>query len=313
MSKYRGTPNIPSFVQSGMKWFAPAVVIIIVLALAIFPGFHTVPAGHRGVILEFGGKPIGTADEGLYVYFPYWRQEVVDVTVQSMKYETSDILAASADLQVVTTNIAVNYHLDASQVLRIYQTLNLAWEDRVMKPNIEEVVKAISAEFTAEELITKRPLVKQRITEGFVDRIAAYGMVIETVSITDFQFSPAFASAIEAKVTAQQEALREVRNLEKIKVQAQQVVAEAEGTAIAEVTRANGAAEATIIRAEAEAEALRLVKAELTPLLTQLKSVEKWDGVLPDILLSGGGKQEIPFIIDANQLLGENNQEEAGG
>ena len=313
MSKYRGPSNLPSFVQSGMKWFAPVVVIAIVLALAVFPGFHTVPAGHRGVILEFGGKPIGTADEGLYVYFPYWRQDVVDMTVQSMKFEASDILAASADLQVVTTNIAVNYHLDKSQVLEIYRTLNLAWEDRVMKPNIEEVVKAISAEFSAEQLITERPLVKQRITDGFKERISVYGMIIETVSITDFQFSPAFASAIEAKVTAEQEALREVRNLEKIKVQAQQVVAEAEGTAIAEVTRANGTAKAMVIEAQAEAEALRLVKAELTPLLTQLKSVEKWDGVLPDILLSGGGKQDIPFIIDASQLLGENDQKEAGG
>jgi regulator of protease activity HflC (stomatin/prohibitin superfamily) len=187
--------------------------------------------------------------------------------------------------------------------MSIYQELNIAWEDRVIRPNLEEAIKASTALYTAEELITQRPLVKQDIEETFTERIKVWGIVVETVSITDFQFSPEFTKAIESKVTAEQEALRELNILEKIKTQALQAIEEAIGKREAEIVRANGTAQARIINAEAEAMALKVINEQLTPILIQLETINAWDGKLPTLLVLGENSDGSPFIIDIQDLL----------
>ena len=273
------------------------VVIAVVLSV-IAPGFHAVPAGHQGVILQFG-KPIGVADEGLYVWAPYWSQNVVDVTTQILKFE-SVLASTSNDQQDVKATIAVNYRLLPGAVLETYRTFTLDWEFRVIKPNLEEAVKSSMAEFPAQELITKRAVVRDRMSDIFTARLSPYQdkISIEAVSIVGIEFSPSYTAAIESKVVAEQEALREKNVLEKVRIQAQQREAEAKGIALADIAQAQGFANATVTKARAEAEALRLVREQLTPIIVQKIALDRWDGALPTVIAGEG----LPFILGLEGL-----------
>ena len=211
---------------------------------------------------------------------------MMDVTIQ--KVETAES-TASADLQQVTTTIAVNYRIVPEAAGDIYKTLRQEFEFRVIKPNIEESIKAATAMFQAEELITKRELVKAKVKEILTERVREYNIEILAVYIIDFQFSTEFQRAIEAKVTAEQSALEAKNKLEQIRHEAQQQVIQAEA-----------AANATIMTATAEAEAIRLVRESLTAEYLNYIAIQQWDGKLPLVVGEGTG-----LIIDVNSLLDE--------
>jgi len=273
----------------------PKYIIIAVIigftVLTAYSSYRTVDPGHRGVLVTFGevGDKI-YAEGGPYFVIPYV-QDIILVNVQTLKISTSTT-ASSADLQVVSTTIAVNYHVDPGQVNTVYQSLRLEYADRVIAPAIQESVKAGTAQFSAEELITKRATVRQVIQDDLLGRLQKYGIVIENVLIEDFDFSAAFNAAIEAKVRAEQEALEAERILDKKIVEAQQAIAVANGTAQAIRLVAQANADAILFEAEANAEALRIQKLEVTTLLNQFKAIEKWNGELPQFM----GGDTVPFI-----------------
>ena len=122
--------------------------------------------------------------------------------------------------------------------------MGLDYENRVIQPAIEETVKQVTANYNAEELITKRPQVKADIQSEISDRLSEFNLVTEVISITDFEFSPLFSQAIEAKVEAEQKALKAENDLRRIQVEAQQHEAQAEGIAAANIAEAQGEAEA---------------------------------------------------------------------
>lgn len=293
--KERGDKSRRSIISLKTIFTAIAVLVILVV---VFPGFQTVSAGNRGVILQFG-KPIGVANEGLYVWVPWWTQNVAIVPVQTLKFQDPHADAASKDLQQVQTQVAVNYHLDPSRVQEIYTTLNYGWEDRVIRPNLEEVVKATTAKYTAEEVISDRATVQAEIFDALSSRTKPYGLIIEAINVIDFQFSASFTKAIEDKVTAEQQALREKNVLQMIQIQAQQRVAEATGLANSQVIQAQGNANATIINAEGQAKALQILRSQITGELLQYQSIQKWDGKLPIVLSTKDG---IPFIINLGNI-----------
>jgi regulator of protease activity HflC (stomatin/prohibitin superfamily) len=271
-------PEFPG--GSKKRWLivVPLIVIILGAVLVATMGVVIVPAGNRGVILTWG-QVTGVLGEGLSFITPVvQRVELMDVTIQ--KVETSEA-TASKDLQEVTTTIAVNYRLIPEAAGEIYKTLRKEYEFRVIKPNIEESIKATTALFEAEELITLRESVKVKFKQILSERIEEYNIEVLSVSIVDFQFSPEFAAAIEAKVTAQQRALEAKNKLEQIRYEAQQQVIQAEA-----------AANATILRATAEAEAIRLIRESLTSEYLTYISIEKWDGKLPYFF----GGDALPFI-----------------
>jgi len=273
----------------------PKYIIIAVIigfaALTAYSSYRIVDPGHRGVLVTFGevGDKI-YVEGGPYFVIPFV-QDIILMNVQTLKISTSTT-ASSADLQVVSTTIAVNYHVDPGQVNTVYQSLRLEYADRVIAPAIQESVKAGTAQFSAEELITKRATVRQVIQDDLLGRLQKYGIVIENVLIEDFDFSAAFNAAIEAKVRAEQEALEAERILDKKIVEAQQAIAVANGTAQAIRLVAQANADAILFEAEANAEALRIQKLEVTTLLNQFKAIEKWNGELPQFM----GGDTIPFI-----------------
>jgi regulator of protease activity HflC (stomatin/prohibitin superfamily) len=263
-------------------------IIVVVVASVVLGSIATVGAGHRGVLLTWGKVESVVLGEGISFITPYVNQ-VVQMSVQTQKYSAS-ASSASKDLQDVSTEVTLNYRIEANRANWIYQNLGLDYENRIIQPAIQEAVKASTAQFTAEELITQRPIVKAKIESALKDRMLNYSIIMETVSITDFKFSPSFSQAIEAKVTAQQLALKAENDLQRIQVEAQQAVAQAQGQA-----------NATITKAVAEAQAIRITGEALkeNPQLVQLEWVKRWSGTMPNTLIIGG--QTPSLILPINQ------------
>jgi regulator of protease activity HflC (stomatin/prohibitin superfamily) len=236
------------------------------------------------------GEVTGVFEEGLHFRTPLVTS-VVPVDVKTRRYE-SNSSAASRDLQIVTTQVVLNYHPDPAAVGTLVRDIGTDYEPKVIDPAIQESVKAATARFTAEELITQRPLVSESIKDVLGTRLIPRGIIVEDLSITEFNFSPEFSKAIEAKQVAEQDALRAERELRRVQIEAQQQVAQADAQA-----------EARLKVARAEAEALRLQREVISPALLQLRFIEKWDGVLPRF--SAGDTGMIPLVSIPQEELQE--------
>ena len=249
-----------------------AGIAIVLLVLVVLGGsMGTVGAGEQGVLLKFGAVTGEIKDEGLYFKVPFMHQ-VVLMSTQIQKY-TATATSSSKDLQVVSTEVTLNYQLNATQVGEIYRTMRRQYESRIIQPYIQEAVKSVTANYNAEELITQRPAVKSELQNFVTERLAPLGMNVVELSITDFQFSATFQQAIEAKVTAVQQALEAENALVRVEFEAEQEIA----------------------KARAEAKGLELQKAQVTPQLIRLRQIEvqraavnKWNGVMPQVVTSGG-------------------------
>ncbi len=267
-----------------------SLIIAGIVFLSILGGvFAFVPAGHKGVLLTWGKVEPVVLNEGINFKTPYV-QEVIAVSTQTLKIEAG-ASAASKDLQDVSTTVALNFHLDPLVVNDVYQKYTLNYPNTIIAPAIQESVKAATAKFTAEELITKRQVVKEQIDVALKDRLAPYGIQVETISITNFAFSAQFTAAIESKVTAEQLAQKAENDLKRIKVEAEQQVAMAKGEADATVAKAQAAAESIRIQGQALKE---------NPDLVSLKMAEKWDGKLPVYMLG----QTTGMLLNLNNLGG---------
>jgi len=239
-------------------------------------------------------------NEGLSFIIPFV-QSVEMMNVQVQKAESTES-AATNDLQEVSATVAVNFRLMPGAVNKIYQELRKDYVSRVIKPNIEESLKASTAQFRAEELITRRPTVKAAFDDILAERLSVFNIEVVAVSLTDFQFSPSFASAIEAKVTAEQSALEAKNKLEQIRFEAQQQIIQAEAEKNATIAKAEGNAEAAIIEADATAQAIALITSRMTPEYAQYLWLTQWDGKVPVVVGEGQG---IILNLDTLQEQGE--------
>lgn len=231
--------------------------------------------GQRGIVMDFGAVQENVLNEGIHFRMPIMQTIILmDVKIQKV---ITDAASASSDLQDVDLSVALNYHILPEKANLVYQTIGIQFKDRIIDPAIQEVMKAVSARYTAEELITKRPAVSREMQEALTTRLLKSNISVDAFSIVAFSFSQKFTDAIEAKQTAEQNALKAKRDLDRIKVEAEQ----------------------TIAAATAEAEALRLQKMNISPDLIELrkieanlKAIEKWNGILPHVTGAGA----IPFI-----------------
>lgn len=264
---------------------AIVIGVIIIIALVVVAGASVkiVDAGYRGILLHWGAVDvtIPPLDEGLHFVVPF-QDDVVEMEVRTLKFE-KQTSSASKDLQDVVTVVTVNYHPDKEQVHTLFKNVGMDYENRVIQPAIEETVKQVTARYNAEELITKRPLVKADIETEIRDRLDDFYLVTEIISITDFKFSALFSSAIESKVEAEQKALKAENDLKRIEVEARQAEAHSIGVANANIAEANG-----------EAEAIRIINDALAnnPNYLEWLKTQAWDGKLPLVVGEGG----TPFI-----------------
>jgi regulator of protease activity HflC (stomatin/prohibitin superfamily) len=214
-------------------------------------------------------------DSGLHLKIPF-AQSVVKMTVQTQKYE-ADLTAASKDLQDVNTKIAINYHIVPEKMPEIFRDIGISYADKVIYPYEQETNKGITSQFTAEELITKRESVREKMKTDLAEKLKGRGIIVEEVSIINFAFSPSFTQAIEQKVTAEQQALTAKNKLEQVKFEAQQKVASASG----------------------EAQSIEIINKQLesSPKYIEYLTVTRWDGKLS--LVTGNGAS----IIDLGNLV----------
>ncbi len=251
-------------------------LLVSALIFVFWISFTTVDAGYRGVVLRFGALTGRTLDPGPHLIIPVI-ETVKPISVQ-VQVEKLDSQAASHDLQVVHTQVTLAYYQDPCCVTDIWAKLNDDALDRVVIPAVQEAIKAQTAQYDAEQLIAQRAMVRDGIENYVRDRLAAHHIDVDAVSITDFNFSEDYNRAIEAKVTAQQNALKAENDLNRIKIEAEQKVTQA----------------------QAEAKALEVQKQQITPELIELRTIEmmntRWDGRLPDVYMAGSGGGALPMI-----------------
>lgn len=238
-----------------------AVCVLFALVL-LFNCFTVVSAGHTGVVMTFGAVEKKVFDEGIHFKAPFI-QEVVQMNNRTQKTETEGS-ASSKDLQIISYVVAVNYHVNDSSSAKLYQNVGMDYGTVIIVPAIQESIKAVTAQYTAEELITKRQTVGDQIKEALSEKIGEYGIVVEIFNIVNFDFSEEFNAAVEAKQTAQQNALKAEQDLARIEVEAKQ----------------------KITQAEAEAESIKLIQNALamSPDYTDYIKWNKWNGELPTVM-----------------------------
>lgn len=252
---------------------------VIVLLAVLLTCFTVVPAGHTGVVLTFGAVEENVLDEGLHFKVPIV-QSVVQMNNRTQKVET-DGTASSKDLQIITYSVAVNYHISEESSASLYQNVGKDYGSVIIVPAIQESIKAVTAQFTAEELITKRQAVGDQIKDALSEKINQYGIVVEIFNIVNFDFSEEFNAAVEAKQTAQQNALKAEQDLARIEVEAQQ----------------------KITQAQAEAESIKLIQEALaeSPDYVEYVKWSKWNGELPTVMGENG------VLVSLDDL--DNNEE----
>ena len=281
------------------KKLMPLAIAGLVVLIVIWDLTVVISSGHVGVIHRLGAVQDLHLTEGFHLKIPFI-DTVEEVDVRLRKAENK-ATAASKDLQVVSTQVAVQYSLTGSTMPQTYQNIGLRdeVERTAIDPGITESVKAITAQYTAEQLVTQRARVKAKIQEAiatFIDTTleqkGVFGAVeLANVAITDFEFSAEFNRAIEEKVRAEQEALKAQNEKLRRVTQAEAAFEERRLAADAEAYTVTVESEARADAIRREAEALKD-----NPDLIQLRIAEKWDGQLPQI--SGSGA--VPLLnIDA--------------
>jgi regulator of protease activity HflC (stomatin/prohibitin superfamily) len=254
-------------IQAQPRWLLwPAVIIVIFALLAL--SLYIIPAGSVGVVTRWGAVN-RVAYPGLGMKIPIM-EGVVRMDVRTL-IDEADATAASKDLQVVSSKIAINYHLDGQYAVDVYQNIGPNYKDVVIAPAIQNIFKATTAQFTAEQLITQREAVRVQAEQALTKQLSVYHVVVENFNIVNFDFSPEFNAAIEQKQVAQQQVETAKQRLAQAQVDAQSAVAQAQGQADAQ-------------------KALKDTGA-LSPEYLQYLFLNKWNGVLPSVM---GGAQ--PFI-----------------
>ncbi|EKE19950.1 MAG: HflC protein [uncultured bacterium] len=249
---------------------AKVVFFMAILLVVLFGVVGTVKTGERGIHTRFSAVTGKVFGEGIYFKVPF----IEGVTMMNVQVQKEEVIvgAASKDLQTVNAKVALNYHLIPERVSDIYRSVGTGYKERIISPAIQEAMKASTAKFTAEELITKRELVKEEIKTNIKDRLGNSNIFVDDLNIIDFDFSKSFNEAIEAKVTAEQNALAAKNKLEQVKFEAQQAVESAKGKA-----------EAITVEATALKDSSQLI---------ELRKIEKWNGTMPQYVGAG----VTPFI-----------------
>ena len=259
--------------STNMKKTKFVISAVCLVASALIASFTIVPSGSSGVRVTLGKVSDTVMESGLNFQIPLVQKTVV--VNNQVQREDVQGEAASKDLQTVSYNVSVNYNVIASESAELYRTVGKSWSEVIIRPAIQESVKAAIARYTAEQLITDRSSVSNDMLEEISNRMKNYGINVSEINIITMDFSAEFDAAIEAKTVAEQQVLTEQQNLEKAKVIAEQKVVEA----------------------QAEAEANRVKNESLTDKIIMNEFLRRWNGELPTVMGSGEN------IIDISSLL----------
>lgn len=238
-------------------------ILAVLLLIVGFNSFAIVQPGQTGVVVTLGKVDEGVLPEGLHFKIPFVQQVMqIDNRITKLEVNTE---AFSKDLQTVSTVLAINYRVDSAKSQSLYKNVGRSYESVLVTPAVNEVLKAITAQYTAEESVTNRAIISDGLIAGLNEKLNADGLYVTDVNILNFDFSEAFINAIEEKQVAQQQLLK------------------AETEKQTAITNAEAQAETIRIKAQAEADANTTVSQSLTEMIIENKKIEKWDGKLPQV------------------------------
>lgn len=293
------------------KFVVLGIVALLVVILAA-DSFATVPVGSTGILLTFGKVEDGKAlSEGLHIKLPLVQRIVsMDNRVKKLELNTE---AFSKDIQTVSATLAVNYRLQAEKSFAIYKTHGTQYEQNIIVPATHEVLKSVCAQYTAEELISKRAESSDMMRDELDAKLSGMGITVTDFNIIDFDFSDEFINAVEAKQVAEQvkkkaatenetaiaQAEREKQvSIKQSEAEAERVRIEAEAQAQSTLIAAQAQADAVKLAADAEAYRLENEGKYVTNSLIDKILAENWDGKLPNVV---GG--DVKGILNVDSLL----------
>lgn len=241
----------------------------------LFSTFTIVPSGSSGVRTTFGKVSDTVMESGMNFQLPFIQKTII--INNQVQREDVQGEAASKDLQTVAYNVSVNYNVIASESANLYRNVGKSWSEVIIRPAIQESVKAAIARYTAEQLITNRSSVSNDMLEEISNRMKDYGINVSEINIITMDFSAEFDAAIEAKTVAEQQVLTEQQNLEKVKVVAEQ----------------------KIVEAQAEAEANKTKSESITDEILTSDFISKWNGQTPVVMGSDGNILDVSSLMPA--------------
>lgn len=249
-------------------------IAIVIAALAViivlFNSITIVDAGHTGVINTLGNVSENVLQEGIHLKIPFIQTIIkMDNRIVKLEVETE---AFSKDLQTVETRLAINYRVSKDKSYAIYKNVGSDYETILVNPAVNEVLKAITAKYTAEESVANRSLISQGLIEELNNKLNKNGIYVEDVNIINFEFSEAYIAAIEEKQVAEQRLL-------KAKTEKEEAIVKAEAEA-----------ETLRIQSEAQAKANNILSKSLNESLIRYEMMKKWNG-------------ELPMVTDGNTII----------
>lgn len=257
------------------KFFTPKQLFSLLgLILIVFGCFSTIKTGEIGIKTKFGKIISTTSNEGIVWKSPLEKIQKINIKVQKYENETS-YETSTKDMQVVNNiKVTINYRVDGENAINLYKQVGINYREVILEPSIEETIKAVISQYTAEEVVTKRSEVALNMNDTLNTKLNNYGIASVSVAINNFDFSEAYNQAIENKAVAEQEVETSKNQLEKAKVEA----------------------ETKKVKAQGESDANAILEKSLTKEILIQQYIEKWDGSLP--LVSSDGN-----IIDISELL----------
>jgi regulator of protease activity HflC (stomatin/prohibitin superfamily) len=255
------------------------LIILLIIFIFLWSSFALVPAGHRGVVLWWGSVEKRVMGEGLNFKVPM-AERVIKVDVRVQPHPFKEIDAASKEYQMVKLTGMMNFHINPSFVNDLYQKVGLDFANKVIDPAFNDFVKEVVPIYQITEILPKREEVRKRAMTKLGENLARYHIIVDDIYFANIRFSPEYEKAVEAKQVAQQQVETQRQVLFQREIEAQQKVATAKGEA-----------ESILVVAQGQAKANEALSRSISPILVQYKTIEKWNGILPQV--SGGG---IPLI-----------------
>jgi regulator of protease activity HflC (stomatin/prohibitin superfamily) len=255
------------------------IVILLIIFIFIWGTFVIVPAGNRGVVLWWGSVEKRVMGEGLNFKVPM-AERVIKIDVRVRPHPFKEIDAASKEYQMVKLTGMMNFHIDPAYVNDLYQKVGLDFADKVIVPAFNDFVKEVVPNYPITEILPKREEIRKRAMAKLGDNLARYHILVDDIYFANIRFTLEYEKAIEAKQVAQQQVETQRQILAQREIEAQQKVATAKGEA-----------ESILVVAQGQAKANDALSRSISSILVQYKSIEKWNGILPQV--SGGG---IPLI-----------------
>jgi regulator of protease activity HflC (stomatin/prohibitin superfamily) len=255
------------------------IVILLIIFIFVWGTFVIVPAGHRGVVLWWESVEKRVMGEGLNFKVPM-AERVIKIDVRVQPHPFKEIDAASKEYQMVKLTGMMNFHIDPAYVNDLYQKVGLDFANKIIDPAFNDFVKEVVPNYPITEILPKREEIRKRAMIKLGDNLARYHIVVDDIYFANIRFTLEYEKAIEAKQVAQQQVETQRQILAQREIEAQQKVATAKGEA-----------ESILVVAQGQAKANDALSRSISPILVQYKSIEKWNGILPQV--SGGG---IPLI-----------------